>query len=162
MAASARGPKTMRQARRPVSVSTPLLKAAGSCSSRSPMAPPRPLGSGQPPVGGRALMKAAPQAVPAIQASRRPRATWGMRPIISCQPQMATGARNSAALRPISCMIRSEMMAPGVPRTLRTLPSLMWLQLGSSTDQVASAAARVATAAISSRPEAPAMLRSRA
>ncbi|ODN68719.1 hypothetical protein A6302_03986 [Methylobrevis pamukkalensis] len=118
-----------------------------------------PVGSGQLAGTGSTEMKAAAAAVPAAQARMRLRAIETRRPVSSDQPQATSGIRKIAEVSPTNCMTRSETTAPGVPRALRTGSSVAWLQLGSSTDQVASAAASAATSAIRPRPLAPAKLR---
>src|SRR2546421_487181 len=105
----------------------------------SPMTPPSPLGSGQCGLAGRQEARPAAKTEPASQNARRIHSRSNGRWVAMRQPQTATGSTNTVAARPNNCIRRSAPMAPGVPRKLRTGPSMAWLSDGSCTDQAASA-----------------------
>ena len=111
----------------------------------SPRTPPRPVGSGQRAVVGRADATAMAASAPTIHRKRRRRARTSGRPPIRRTPASAGGAMTAIEATPVSCIRISATMAPGRPRRLRTGPSMAWLRLGSWTDHVTSA-----------RPQAPA------
>ena len=109
----------------------------------------------QRPVGGArqaGRKSAAAKTPPAIQAATRQPIRSSRRCVNSRQPQNAGRHDHAMVARPNSCMARSAAIAPGAPSRLRTARRVAWLKLGSLTDQVASAAAAVPTAAISARP----------
>src|SRR5437763_4411067 len=125
---------------------------SGSRSMASPMTPPRPLGNGQCGLAGRQDARPAAKTEPTSQNAKRIHSRSNGRWVAMRQPQTATGSTNTVAARPNNCIRRSAPMAPGVPRKLRTGPSMAWLSDGSCTDQVASATAISADNVINATP----------
>src|SRR5436305_3135878 len=125
---------------------------SGSRSMASPMTPPRPLGSGQRGLAGRQEARPAAKTEPTSQNARRIHSRSNGRWVAMRQPHTATGSTNTVAASPNNCISRSAPTAPGVPRKLRTGPSVAWLSDGSWTDHVPSATAISADSVIRATP----------
>ncbi|GLS45823.1 hypothetical protein GCM10007884_38140 [Methylobacterium brachythecii] len=121
-------------------------------SNASPATPPRPVGSGQLAVGGRALATALEARKPITQRARRrpPRGRLCSR--IRRAPQSTGGRAKANEPSPRSCMARSETAAPARPSTLCAARSVAWFRLGSSIDHVARATIMAMAPANKTRP----------
>ncbi len=124
----------------------------GSARRPSPRMPPRPLGSGQRSVAGSEEASAVAPQAPTASRTTRSRAWSRRRRDSSVRPQQKTGGRIATTAMPTICMTRSATTAPAGPARLRTAPPAAWFQLGSWTDQVASARLTAPTPASSASP----------
>ena len=150
--ASVAMPVTTATASRSHPDSAPSASSVGSRSIQSPTTPPRPTGSGQLGLRGKAAAQPAASTRATSQNRRRKRSRCKGRWVASRQPQTATGSTSASAATPSSWISRSATMAPDTPSMLRTGALVAWLSEGSCTDQVANAIASSAASTSSARP----------
>src|SRR6202171_6131114 len=157
--AAANSPKARPSPRRLGKGSEPPEISAGRLSKRSPAMPPNPVESGQFNVDFTQAAKPAAKITLRNQAISRILIHTSGRWVKRRQTQTAIGNTKTTAARPANCIKKSAKTAPERPRRLRVGPSVARLKLGSSADQLASAALAAAAIRISARPISSASLR---